>query len=58
MGKSQAQIAEMAGISQRMYSAIETGERRPSPEVAEKLAEIFGLSIEEMWRLFYRAKEA
>ena len=49
-GYSQTQIAEAAGISQQMYSAIELGERRPSVEVAKKIAAVMGFD----WTLFYQ----
>ena len=48
-GRSQAQIAEAVGISQQMYSAIELGERRPSVEVAKKIAAVMGFD----WTRFY-----
>ena len=48
-GRAQAQIAEAVGISQQMYSAIELGERRPSVEVAKKIASV----LEFPWTRFY-----
>ena len=48
-GRAQAQIAEAVGISQQMYSAIELGERRPSVEVAKKIAAVLGFN----WTRFY-----
>ncbi len=52
-GYSQTQIAEAAGISQQMYSAIELGERRPSVEVAKKIAAVLGFD----WTRFYEDDE-
>jgi putative transcriptional regulator len=49
-GRAQAQIAEAVGISQQMYSAIEVGERRPSVDVAKKIAAVLGFE----WTLFYQ----
>lgn len=49
-GRAQAQIAEAVGISQQMYSAIELGERRPSVDVAKKIAAVLGFE----WTLFYQ----
>jgi len=48
-GYSQTQIAEAVGISQQMYSAIELGERRPSVEVAKKIAAVLGFH----WTKFF-----
>ena len=49
-GRTQAQIAKAAGITQQMYSFIELGERRPSVEVAKKIAAVLGFD----WTLFYQ----
>ena len=48
-GYSQTQIAEAVGITQQMYSAIELGVRRPSVEVAKKIASVMGFN----WTRFY-----
>lgn len=47
--RTQAQIAEAAGITQQMYCMLELGERRPSPEVAKKIAAVLGFN----WTRFY-----
>lgn len=52
-GRSQAQVAEAAGITQQMYSAVELGERRPSPEIAKKIAAVLGFD----WTLFYQDED-
>ena len=52
-GRSQAQIAEAVGISQQMYSAIELGERRPSVEVAKKIASVMGFN----WTRFFEDED-
>ena len=52
-GYSQTQIAEAVGISQQMYSAIELGERRPSVEVAKKIADVFGFD----WTRFFEDED-
>jgi len=43
-GRTQAEIAKAAGITQQMYSAIERGERRPSVKVAKRLASVLGFN--------------
>ena len=48
-GRTQAEIAKAAGITQQMYSAIERGERRPSVEAAKRLAAVLGFN----WTRFY-----
>lgn len=51
-GRSQAQVAEAVGISQQMYSWIETGERTPSVDTAKKIAAVLGFD----WTKFYEDK--
>ena len=52
-GRTQAQIAKAVGISQQMYSAIELGERRPSVEVAKKIASVMGFN----WTRFFEDED-
>ena len=44
--KKQQDVANAAGITAAYYSMIETGERRPSPEVAKKIATVLGFENE------------
>jgi len=48
-GKSQEQIAKMAGITQQMYSKIERGEANPSVDVAKRIAAVLGFD----WTRFF-----
>lgn len=48
-GKSQIEVCKAAGISQSFYSSIESGVRRPSVEVAKKIAEFLDFD----WTLFF-----
>ena len=52
-GYTQTQIAKAVGISQQMYSFIELGERRPSVEVAKKIAAVMGFH----WTRFYEDED-
>jgi putative transcriptional regulator len=52
-GYSQTQIAEAVGITQQMYSAIELGVRRPSVEVAKKIASVMGFN----WTRFFEDED-
>ena len=52
-GRTQAQIAKAAGITQQMYSFIELGVRRPSVEVAKKIAAVLGFD----WTRFYEDED-
>lgn len=45
----QRDVAEKSGISVKHYSALETGERRPSPQVAQRIAEV----LDFPWTKFY-----
>ncbi len=46
---TQAQLAEMVGADATMISKIEVGDRRPSVELAKKIAEALGFD----WTRFY-----
>lgn len=49
-GKTQEQVAsEVGGITRTAYTNIETGERRPSVEVAKRIAGVLGFD----WTRFY-----
>lgn len=45
----QKDIAAVANITAQQYSAIETGARNPSTDVAKKIGEFLGFS----WTLFF-----
>lgn len=47
LGYSQSKIAEMAGITRQMISAIERGST-PSLKTAQKLAKIYNCTIDEL----------
>lgn len=46
---SQKELAEKCNISQVSIARIESGERRPSPELAKKIADVLNFS----WTRFY-----
>jgi len=48
-GLTQQQIAHKVHVSRTHYTNIEKGHRRPSLEVAQKIAE----ELDVDWRLFY-----
>ena len=48
-GWSQAELAERLGVSRQTVNAIETGKYDPSLPLAFKLAQAFGLKIEEIF---------
>lgn len=52
--KSQKDIADACGITQQMYCLIELGERRPSVEVAKKIAAVLGFD----WTIFFEEEQA
>lgn len=49
IGKTQEQVADDAGITRGAYCNIETGDRRPSVEVAKRIAEVLGFE----WTRFF-----
>jgi transcriptional regulator with XRE-family HTH domain len=47
-GISQADIADKIGISRASYIALEQGKREPSLSEAQKLSDLFGVSLREL----------
>jgi transcriptional regulator with XRE-family HTH domain len=45
-GLSQAKLAEKIGMSQRMLSAIEVGDNKPTIDVLAKIATFYGVSAD------------
>jgi len=52
-GKTQEQIAKAVGVEQQFVSMVESGQRRPSFELAKSLAAAYGLTIEQMHEQLY-----
>ncbi|MBC8537300.1 helix-turn-helix transcriptional regulator [Feifania hominis] len=50
--RSQQDVAKASGISQSFYASIEIGTRRPSVEVAKRIANVLGFE----WQQFYEDK--
>lgn len=50
---TQQQVAERAGMNRAYYTMIETGIRRPSPEVAMRL----GKALDFDWTRFYEPEK-
>jgi putative transcriptional regulator len=48
-GWSQGDLAERIGVSRQSINAIETGKYDPSLPLAFRLANLFGLSIEDIF---------
>jgi DNA-binding XRE family transcriptional regulator len=53
---TQEELATQAKVTQQMISDCETGRRRPSPEVALRIADVLKIEISEMWGMFYGSK--
>jgi len=47
-GLTQAQVAQVIGVSRPTYTAIEAGKQKLDVEEAQKLANLFGLGVEEL----------
>ena len=48
---SQAQIARAAGITRVYYTLIENGQRSPSPRVLKAIANVLGMSMDDVFAL-------
>lgn len=49
-GWTQAELAELASVSQVTISHIETMDKKPRPSTVRKVAEVFGLTPKELMR--------
>ena len=45
---SQAQAAELVGITQAMWSRVESGKAHASPSLARRIANLTGVSLESL----------
>ncbi|NCE63769.1 XRE family transcriptional regulator [Pseudoflavonifractor sp. 524-17] len=48
MGVSQKRVAEAAGVTMRMYQRYEYGECEPTLSILIRLADFYGVSIDEL----------
>jgi transcriptional regulator with XRE-family HTH domain len=48
-GYSEKKVANLVGISQPMYHCIETGEKNPRVQTAQRIAKVLGFD----WQLFF-----
>ena len=51
LGLSQKELSEKLGLSRGTITQYETGKRIPTPEIGLKLAEFFGISMENLYYL-------
>jgi len=54
LGLSCGEVAKKIGISRQYYSMIELGNRRPTPEVAKRIAAVIGID----WARFFDEQQA
>lgn len=52
-GLTQTEVAKLADVTPQFYYYVEHGERRPSPEIAQKIAKVLGCD----WTKFYPKKQ-
>lgn len=48
-GKTQAQVAKMADITERMYQYYEAGKKEPGVRTAIRIAKVLGSTVEELF---------
>lgn len=49
LGKTQDEVAKDIGITQSSYAMIEGGYRHPRKDVQKKLADYFGVTVDELF---------
>ncbi|GHU77890.1 hypothetical protein AGMMS49992_27090 [Clostridia bacterium] len=52
---TQKELGEIIGVSQRAIANYENGLCNPSPKTSEAIRELFSLTVDEMWRVCYKA---
>jgi len=50
-GVNQATLADAVGVSRQTISAIEQGDYNPSVKLALRMADYFGLEVEDLFQL-------
>lgn len=50
---TQEELAVLLGISESSVRAYEYGQRRPSPKIASQIGNLFSLTTEQLWDMFY-----
>ena len=53
-GLTQEKLAAIVGVKRESIARYESGERRPSPDVAERIAQALGMDVATMWAVLYR----
>ncbi|MDI6871914.1 MAG: helix-turn-helix transcriptional regulator [Bacillota bacterium] len=48
-GLTQHEVAKMLGIGRSFYGMIETGARNPTLDLARRIADLFGVGIEQVF---------
>ena len=48
-GKTQRQLAEYANITTRCYQYVEAGKKKPTIQIALRLAEVLGTTVEKIF---------
>lgn len=56
-GFTQSALAQMANIPRENIARYESGTRRPSPEVAERIALALDLDVPTMWQVLYGSRK-
>lgn len=57
-GLSRGDLASLLNVSNRTIAHYEEGTRRPRPEIAERIGDLFNLDGKELWSMFYSGKES
>ena len=50
---TQKHLAERVGVSRQSMNAIENGRHAPTVEVAMRIADVFGITVDELFELEY-----
>lgn len=55
---TQKQLAERVGVSRQTVNAIENGRHAPTIDVAIRMADVFGISVDQLFDIDYEGRPA
>ena len=50
---TQAELGQIVGVSQRAIAAYESGERKPSAKIMNRLMRVLEIPLEDAWAMLY-----
>jgi transcriptional regulator with XRE-family HTH domain len=55
---TQAELGQIVGVSQRAIASYESGERKPSPKIMNRLMAELQITVDVAWKMLYGDDDA